>query len=117
MPNPATNLDHSLVEKITARYEKLTGKKPTTEIRRLPNGESTHTPAEQLRHSREVKVSNESKLSGSAQFTLELKPDKTSVSYANGDDALKPLARKLEAAHYPLEFPRTAGPFWSCGWM
>lgn len=110
MPGMATpNLDRSLVDKIVARYEKLTGKKPTAETRRLPNGEWTQTPAEQLRHSREVKISNEGKRSGSAQFTLVLKEDKTTVRYASGDDTLEPLLPKLEAAHYPLELPPDSG--------
>jgi tetratricopeptide (TPR) repeat protein/transglutaminase-like putative cysteine protease len=105
-PNfPTPNLDRTLVDKIVARYEKLMGKKPSPEIRRLPNGEWTQTPAEQLRHSREIKIGNEGKRSGSAQFTLVLKEDKTSVRYASGNDTLEPLLPKLEAAHYPLEIP------------
>jgi tetratricopeptide (TPR) repeat protein/transglutaminase-like putative cysteine protease len=92
---------------IRARYKKLTGKEvPLTEIHRLPNGEWTKTPAEQLRQSREVKVSNAAKLSGSAQFIVRIGPEKVeSVNYENGDEALKPLAQQLTAAHYPLEFP------------
>jgi len=106
LPTPmAPNLDHRLVNKIRARYEKLTGKQPAAEIRRLPNGEWTQTPAEQLRHSREVKVGNDGKLSGEAQFTLALKPDNASVSFYSGDRELEPLVAKLTAAHYPLEFP------------
>jgi hypothetical protein len=106
---PGPNLDHDIADRMVARYEKLTGKKPTAETRRLPNGEWTETPAEQLRHSREVKISNDGKRSGSAQFTLLLKEDKTSVRYASGDDALEPLLPKLEAAHYPLELPQDSG--------
>lgn len=92
---------------IRARYKKLTGREvPLTEIRRMPNGEWTQTPAEQLRHSREVKVSNDAKLSGSAQFMVKVSPEKIeSVQYENGDEVLKPLAQRLTAAHYPLEFP------------
>jgi tetratricopeptide (TPR) repeat protein/transglutaminase-like putative cysteine protease len=91
---------------ITARYEKLMGKKPTTEIRRLPNGEWTQTPAEHLRHSREVILSNPAKLAGSAQFLVTFKPGKVvSAEFDTGDDGLDGLPEKLKAGHYPLEFP------------
>jgi len=98
-------------DEIKARYKKLTGKEvPLTEIRRLPNGQWTQTPAEQLRHSREVKLSNPGKLSGKAQFIVEIKPEKVdSVHFVSGDDALKPLEDKLVAAHFPLEFPPDSG--------
>jgi tetratricopeptide (TPR) repeat protein/transglutaminase-like putative cysteine protease len=91
---------------ISARYQKLTGKKPAIEIRRLPNGQWTETPAEQLRHSREIELRNERKLSGKAQFLVRMKPDKVdSADYASGDETLKPLVDSLKAAHYPLIFP------------
>jgi tetratricopeptide (TPR) repeat protein len=94
-------------DEIQGRYEKLTGKKP--ELRtsvRLPNGEWTLTPAEQLRRSREVKLTNEGKLSGKAQFTVVLKPGKVeSAERSSGDPVLDSLSDKLEAAHYPVEFP------------
>jgi tetratricopeptide (TPR) repeat protein len=105
MSSTPPNVDRSLVDKIRTRYEKLTGKEPTAEIRRLPNGEWTQTPAEQLRHLREIKVGNQGKLSGSALFTLALKADKASVSFLSGDSELKPLSSKLSTAHYPFEFP------------
>jgi tetratricopeptide (TPR) repeat protein len=93
-------------EEITARYEKLTGKKPTIGIRRLPNGQWSQTPAEQLRHTREVTVTNDTKISGYGQFIVVLDKGKTeSAHYLNGDEVLKPLAIKLAAAHYPLELP------------
>jgi len=94
-------------DEIKARYKKLTGKEVgLAEIHRLPNGEWTQTPAEQLRHTREVKLSNESKLSGTAVFAVSFQPGKTeSADYVSGDDELKPLSRELAAAHYPLEFP------------
>jgi hypothetical protein len=81
-----------------------------SEIRRLPNGEWTQAPAEQLRHSREVKVSNPGKLSGKAQFIVEIKPGKVdSAHYLSSDDTLEPLEDKLVEAHYPLEFPPDSG--------
>ena len=102
---------NSHADEIKARYKKLTGKEvPLGEIRRLPNGEWTQTPAEQLRHSREVKVSNPGKLSGKAQFIVEIKPGKVdSAHYLSGDDTLEPLADKLVEVHYPLEFPPDSG--------
>ena len=101
----------SRAQELTARYEKLTGKKPGLyAIRRLPNGEWTQTPAEQLRRTREVKLANSKKLSGSAQFIVTLKPEKVeSADYLSGDEGLEPLADKLKAAHYPLEFPPGSG--------
>jgi len=101
----------SRADEIRARYRRLTGKEvPLAEIHRLPNGEWTQTPAEQLRHSREAKLSNEAKLSGSAQFIVTFKPGKVeSAEYESGDDEIEPLADKLKAAHYPLEFPPDSG--------
>ena len=92
---------------IRARYKKLTGKEPgLTEIRRLPNGEWTKTPAEQLRQTREVKLSNEAKLSGSAEFAVVFKPGKVeSVEYLSGSDDLEKLSERITTARYPLEFP------------
>jgi tetratricopeptide (TPR) repeat protein len=95
---------------IIARYEKLTGKKPSTDIRRLPSGEWTQTPAEQLRHSREVKLPNGAKLAGSAQFLVKFKPGKVdSAERVSGDADLEPLSGKLTAAHFPIEFPSDSG--------
>jgi hypothetical protein len=96
---------------ITARYKKLTGKEPDLRsTRRLPNGEWTKTTAEQLRQARELNLSNKENLSGSAQFVVVFKPGKVdSAEFVNGDEDLKPLEDKLEAAHYPLEFPPDSG--------
>ncbi len=95
---------------ITARYTKLMGKAPSTEIRRLPNGQWTKTPAEQLRRSREIKITNDHKVSGKAEFHVTIKPDKVdSVDYASGDESLESLTEELKAAHYPLSFPPDSG--------
>ena len=91
---------------VTARYVKLTGKKPTNEIRRLPNGQWTLNSEEELQRQHEVKFANEKKIAGAAQFIVTLKPSKVeSVEYVSGDDDLKPLAAKLKEAHFALEFP------------
>lgn len=110
-PSDVQNEYKTRADEIRARYRKLTGKEvPLAEIRRLPNGEWTETPAEQLRHSRESKLSNEARLSGSAQFIVTFKPGKVeSAEYESGDDELQPLTAKLKAAHYPLEFPPESG--------
>lgn len=95
---------------IIAHYQKLTGKKPSNEVRRLPNGEWTKTPAEKLRSSREVKLRNAQKLSASAQFIVTFKPGKAdSAEYVNGDESLDALSDELTAAQYPLEFPHDSG--------
>jgi len=95
---------------IKARCKKLTGNPSLFEVRRLPNGEWTQTPAEELRHSREVKLANGGKLSGSAQFIVTFKPGKVeSAEYESGDDELEGLEDELKAAHFPLEFPPESG--------
>jgi tetratricopeptide (TPR) repeat protein/transglutaminase-like putative cysteine protease len=94
-------------DEIENRYEKLMGKRPELRsTKRLPNGEWTQTPAERLMRSREVKFSNEEKLSGSAQFIVKIKQNQVNwVHHVSGDEALKPLANRLATIHYPLEFP------------
>jgi len=77
-----------------------------TETHRLPNGEWTLTPGEKLRRSREIKLVNEGKISGSAQFMVSINPQEVeSVDFESGDENLRPLESKLEKAHYPFEFP------------
>jgi tetratricopeptide (TPR) repeat protein/transglutaminase-like putative cysteine protease len=109
--NPALKTAQKEADAILARYEKLTGKKPEMMVtRRLPNGEWTQTPAEQLLHSRQVKVSNAGKLSGSAQFIVRIKPGKAgSAHLVSGDEVFKSLGAKLTEARYPVEFPSDSG--------
>jgi tetratricopeptide (TPR) repeat protein/transglutaminase-like putative cysteine protease len=91
---------------VKARYVKLTGKKPSNEIRRLPNGQWTLTSEQELRLEHEIKLVSDKKIAGAATFMVTLKPGKTvSVEYMSGDDDLKALEIKLKEAHYPLEFP------------
>jgi len=94
-------------DEIQHRYEKLAGKKPDLRSStRLPNGEWTLTPAEQLRRTREVKLANEKKLAGNARFTLVFKPGQVeSAEQEFGDPEFALFADKLKAAHYPIEFP------------
>jgi tetratricopeptide (TPR) repeat protein len=97
----------SRADAIRARYKKLTGKEPgLTEIRRLPNGEWTKTPAEQLRQTRELKLSNGAQLSGSGEFAVVFKPGKVeSAEFLSGSNDLERLSGQMMAARYPLEFP------------
>jgi tetratricopeptide (TPR) repeat protein len=95
--------DHS---EIVSRYQKLTGKKFSTEIRKLPNGEWTRTPAEELNQMRETKLGRELNLAGSARFSVVFVPGKVeSVRYVGGDESLKSLTGQLSAVHYQMEFP------------
>lgn len=94
-------------QKIRVRYKKLTGKDASLfETNRLPNGEWSLTPAEKLRRSREIKLGNVGKLSGSADFLVSIDSESVqSADFDNGDKALQPLESKLEKAKYPFEFP------------
>ena len=93
-------------EKILASYEKLTGKKPSREIHRLPNGEWTKTPSEQLSQMRTAKFGKLPNLSGTAEFAIVFAPGKIeSVEYVSGEKSLQSLTDKLKAAHYQIEFP------------
>jgi tetratricopeptide (TPR) repeat protein/transglutaminase-like putative cysteine protease len=107
----AANAYRSQNEDIRAHYKKLTGRDaPLTEIKRLPNGEWSKTPAEQLLQTREIRLKNEDKLGGAAEFLVTFKPGKvTSVEYFSGDNDLEELTDDLKAAHYPLEFPPDSG--------
>lgn len=94
-------------QRIRARYKKLTGKDPSLfETRRLPNGQWSPTPAEELRRSRELKLGNAGNLSGSADFLVSIDSESVqSVDFESGDQILQPLESKLEKAKYPFEFP------------
>lgn len=57
-------------------------------------------------HSRELKVTNEKKLSGRAQFLVTFKSGTaTSVHYRSGDENLTGLSTQLRAVRYPFVFP------------
>jgi tetratricopeptide (TPR) repeat protein/transglutaminase-like putative cysteine protease len=93
-------------EKILASYEKLTGKKPSREIHRLPNGEWSKTPAEQLSQMRTANFGKLPKLSGMAEFAIVFAPGKIeSVEYVSGEKSLQSLTEKLKTAHYQVDFP------------
>jgi tetratricopeptide (TPR) repeat protein len=93
-------------DEIFARYKKLAGDRPLGEIRRLPNGQWTETPEEQLRHARETHLGKNSKHSGSAEFSVVFAPDKVeSVRFVSGDGSLESLTEQLEAGHYQVAFP------------
>src|SRR5581483_3233938 len=102
---PTVNRKQEL--EIQNRYKKLTRKDPSlTETHRLPNGQWTLTPGEKLRRSREIKLKNDAKLSGTAQFIVSINAKEVeSADFESGDENLRPLESNLEEAHYPFEFP------------
>lgn len=88
------------------RYVALTGKKPTDETHRLPNGKWSLSAADELNQMREIKLGATNGVTGSAQFTLVLDPSGVkSAHYVGGDLALKDQAERLVKAHIPMEFP------------
>lgn len=90
---------------ILARYEKLTGKKPNTSIHRLPNGEWSLSPAEELSRARRVDFPD-AKLAGDAIFLVVFAPGKVeSARYTSGDESLKAFADKLITAKFQVAFP------------
>jgi tetratricopeptide (TPR) repeat protein/transglutaminase-like putative cysteine protease len=97
----------SLRSEITARYQKLTGKKPeVSEIWRLPNGQWTKSTGEELVQMRTAKLGKPGNLSGSAEFQVVFAPAGVeSVELVSGPDSLKPLGEKIKAAHYAVQFP------------
>jgi len=97
----------ALGKEITARYQKLTGKKPEiNETWRLPNGEWTKTSGEQLAQMRTAKFGKQGSLSGSADFqVLFARGGVENVDYVSGPEALKRLGEKIKTAHYAVQFP------------
>jgi tetratricopeptide (TPR) repeat protein/transglutaminase-like putative cysteine protease len=97
----------ALTTELTARYQKLTGKKPDLRTTwRLPNGEWTKTASEQLSQMRTSKFGKIPTASGSAEFTIVFVPGRVeSVKYVRGEESLKDLTDKIKAAHYQVEFP------------
>ncbi len=93
-------------DELKSRYQKLTGTKPTNEIRRLPNGQWTLSADEQLQQLRELKFDNARKVSGSSEFVIAFKPGEIdSVNYIGGDEELKVLEEKLKSLHFQVTFP------------
>ena len=109
LPSPAADMSRrdTLTKEITARYQKLTGRKPSIrESLRLPNGEWTKTAAEQLTQLRTASLGKPAGVSGSAEFTSVFTPGKTeSVDYASGDKSLEPLMERIKAQSFQVEFP------------
>jgi tetratricopeptide (TPR) repeat protein len=110
---PGTESSQSLQADIGARYEairaaryKLAGNAPTLEIRRLPNGEWTPTPEEELSRMRKTRIVSPTAPSGSAEFSIVFSPAKVeAVRYVSGDSAIKSMAQKLATAKYGMVFP------------
>ncbi len=107
VPSSEAKGRQELGNKILSRYKKLTGKSPALgETRRLPNGEWTKTPREELTQMRAVKLGKQPGLSGTAEFAILFAPGKIeSVEYVSGEKSLESLTDKLKAARYQIEFP------------
>jgi hypothetical protein len=80
-------------DEILARYKKLTGQVPNLLMtERLPNGEWSKTPAEELAEMRVTHVSLQ-KASGSAEFGIVFTPGRVeSVEYLRGEESLESIA-------------------------
>jgi tetratricopeptide (TPR) repeat protein/transglutaminase-like putative cysteine protease len=95
-------------DQILSHYARVTGRKtpPPAEIRRLPNGEWTKTPGEELASAREVKISSKKGLAATADFMVAITAEKVeAVRFVKGDEELKSLVSALQSVHYPMEFP------------
>ena len=97
---------------LLSHYQRLTGRKdvPTIEIKRLPNGEWTKTPSEELKDTQRVKISKTASISGTAEFDIIFAPGKVeTVRYLKGDEAMRTMAEGLQTAQYPMLFPAGSG--------
>jgi tetratricopeptide (TPR) repeat protein len=97
---------------LLSHYQKLTGRgePPAITIKRLPNGEWTKTPSEELKEMMRVKISKRADVSGTAEFDVVFTPGKVeAVRYLKGDDALRAMADGLQTAHYQMVFPAGSG--------
>jgi len=94
-------------DKLLSRYKKLTGRSPVLEETvRLPNGQWTKTPAQELSEMRAIRLGKLPNFSGSAEFSVVFAPGSVESSeYLRGEESLEPLTDKLKAAHYQVEFP------------
>lgn len=95
-----------LHDEILARYKKLTGQVPDLFMtERLPNGEWSKTPAEELTEMRVTELALH-KATGSAEFGIVFAAGGVeSVEYLRGEDSLQTIVDKLKSAHYAVEFP------------
>lgn len=93
-------------EEIRRHYEHLAGKSKPMEIRRLPNGEWSLTPQEELSRMRKIRVAIPSAPSASAEVSIVFTPASiTAVHYVSGDEAIKKVFDKLQTAKYNVAFP------------
>lgn len=106
MPKFDDNHAREQRDEILVRYKKLTGQVPNLLMtERLPNGEWSKTPSEELT---EMRVSHLSlqKASGSAEFGLVFTPGRVeSVEYLRGEESLDSIRDKLRTARYAVELP------------
>ncbi len=113
--NPATDPSQTYATNrnlILSHYSKLTGRKepPAIDIKRLPNGEWTKMPSDELLEKRRANVTKTSRLSGHCDFEMVFAPGKVaSVRFLDGDPAVKEVAAKLQATHFDVVFPSASG--------
>jgi len=110
IPSPPffdTSERDELIQELTARYKKLTGKTPALrETRRLPNGEWTKTGSERLIQMRTVPLGKRTDASGDAVFNVVFTPKEIeSVNYVSGEKSLASLSEKIKSAPFQVEFP------------
>jgi tetratricopeptide (TPR) repeat protein len=97
---------------ILAHYEKLTGRKqpPPVAINRLPNGQWTKTPSDELLDKRRAHVTKSSHLTGSCDFEMIFAPGKVeSVHYLSGTTELKDVGDQLQETKFETLFPAGSG--------
>lgn len=90
---------------IRARYENIAGKSRPIEIKRLPNGEWTLTPQEELGRMRKIRVTSPNAPSVVADVSIVFSPAKVIAVRYDDDDAVKQIIGRLENAKYNVAFP------------
>jgi hypothetical protein len=93
---------------ILSHYEKLTGRKqpPGIEIKRLPNGEWSKTPSDELLETRRAGLTKVSHISGRGDFEVVFASGKVdAVRALQVDDALKQMVETIQSAHFQVSFP------------
>ena len=93
---------------ILSHYQKLTGRKepPPLEIRRLPSGEWSKTPSDELLAKRRASVSKAPHPAAVCDFEMVFSPGQVeTIRYVKGDETLRAMMEKVKAAHFEMLFP------------
>jgi tetratricopeptide (TPR) repeat protein len=104
----------SHTEEIRRHYEQVSGEKSgdidLPVLRRHDSGPAGSSLEEELSRMRTIQLSPAASTSGSATFSIVFSPGKVDeVKYLSGEESLKPMAAKIAAAKFNVEFP-DAGP-------